>query len=89
MAIMKNSSDGFKIAEEDLKLRGPGEFFGSRQHGLVNFKIANIYCDKELLSQTSKAAKDVLAHDRKLKKPENALIYRQILRIFNTNVTFS
>lgn len=89
MTIMKNSSDGFKIAEEDLKLRGPGEFFGSRQHGLVSFKIANIYCDKELLAQTSKAANEILTADRKLKNPENATIYQQILKIFNTNVTFS
>lgn len=89
MAIMKKSSDGFKIAEEDLKLRGPGEFFGSRQHGLVSFKIANIYCDKELLAETSSAANELLAKDRKLKLPENATVYRQILKIFDTHVTFS
>ncbi|MBQ3118632.1 MAG: ATP-dependent DNA helicase RecG [Clostridia bacterium] len=89
MAIMKNSSDGFKIAEEDLKLRGPGEFFGSRQHGLLTFKIANIYCDKQLLAQTSIAANEILANDRKLKSPENAAIHRQILKIFDTKVTFS
>ncbi len=89
MAIMKNSSDGFKIAEEDLKLRGPGEFFGSRQHGLMTFKIANIYCDKELLAETSRAANEVLAVDRKLETAQNATIYQQILKIFNTKVTFS
>ena len=80
---------GFKIAEEDLKLRGPGEFFGSRQHGLLTFKIANIYCDKQLLAQTSIAANEILANDRKLKSPENAAIHRQILKIFDTKVTFS
>lgn len=89
MAIMKQSSDGFKIAEEDLKLRGPGEFFGSRQHGLMTFKIANIYCDKKLLAETSFAANEVLAADRKLETPQNATIYQQILKIFNTKVTFS
>lgn len=89
MAIMKKSSDGFKIAEEDLKLRGPGEFFGARQHGLIAFKIANVYCDKELLTETSKAANDVLKSDRKLRNPQNATIYQQILRILNTNITFS
>ncbi len=89
MAIMKQSSDGFKIAEEDLKLRGPGEFFGSRQHGLMTFKIANIYCDKELLAETSHAANEVLSADRKLKTAQNATIYQQILKIFNTKVTFS
>ncbi len=89
MAIMKKSADGFKIAEEDLKLRGPGEFFGSRQHGLLTFKIANIYCDRELLKETSDAANQVLAMDRKLTSGENAPILRQILKIFDTNITFS
>lgn len=89
MAIMKNSSDGFKIAEEDLRLRGPGDFLGSRQHGLFNFKIANIYCDTELLAETSDAANEILNSDRKLILPENATIYNQILRIFDTKITFS
>ena len=89
MSIMKESSNGFKIAEADLKLRGPGEFFGARQSGLLTFKIANIYCDTELLAETGEAANDVLAGDRKLKNPENATIYREILKIFDTKVTFS
>ena len=89
MAIMKSTSDGFKIAEEDLKLRGPGEFFGSRQHGLLNFKIANIYCDTELLSETSEAANWILDSDRKLEKAENKPISDEILKIFDTKITFS
>ena len=89
MAIMKETADGFKIAEEDLRLRGPGEFFGARQHGLFNFKIANIYCDTELLSETSDAANELLDKDRKLELPENATIYNQILKIFDTKITFS
>lgn len=89
MSIMKESSDGFKIAEADLKLRGPGEFFGARQSGLLTFKIANIYCDTELLAETGKAAGDILSCDRKLKNPVNATIYREILKIFDTKVTFS
>ena len=89
MEIMKNSSDGFKIAEEDLRLRGPGEFFGARQHGAMTFKIANIYCDTELLRETSDAANEILKSDRRLKLPENATIYNEILKIFDTDITFS
>ena len=89
MSIMNKTCDGFKIAEEDLKLRGPGEFFGSRQHGLMTFKIANIYCDTQLLSETSDAANELLLSDRKLKMAENAQIFAKILRLFDTNITFS
>ena len=89
MNIMKESADGFKIAEADLKLRGPGEFFGARQHGLITFKIANIYCDTELLSETGKAAGDILKNDRKLQNPENEPVLREILKIFDAKVTFS
>ncbi len=89
MEIMKNSSDGFKIAEEDLRLRGPGEFFGARQHGLLAFKIANIYCDTDLLSETGAAVKELLENDRHLKNPENVTIKNEILKLFNAKVTFS
>ncbi len=89
MNIIKNNSDGFKIAEEDLRLRGPGEFFGERQHGLMTFKIANIYCDTELLKETSDAASELLKSDRRLKRRENATIYNEILKFFDTKITFS
>ena len=63
LAIMKKSSDGFKIADEDLKLRGPGDFFGERQHGLVNLKIANLLTDMETLQEAGEAARTILAAD--------------------------
>lgn len=53
---MTKTTDGFEIAELDLKLRGPGDFFGIRQHGLPELKIADIYKDKEILSEARKAA---------------------------------
>ncbi len=89
MAAMKKFTDGFKIAEEDLKLRGPGEFFGARQHGLMTFKIANIYCDTEILQQTTKASKELIKSDPKLENHKNKPIFDEISRLFDTNITFS
>lgn len=88
MKIMKTYADGFKIAEKDLALRGPGEFFGARQHGLLCFKIANLYCDMDILAQTTKAAKEIV-YKKTLKSPENRHILDAILKLFDTNITFS
>ncbi len=62
MDIMTKTNDGFKIAEKDLELRGPGEFFGVRQHGIPEFKIANIFADKMVLEETSKVAKEIMMY---------------------------
>ncbi len=89
MATMKKYTDGFKIAEADLKLRGPGEFFGSRQSGLMCFKIANIYCDTDILAESSACSKELVQKDPHLEKSENQPISDAILRLFDTNITFS
>ena len=60
---MSSTSDGFAIAEEDLKLRGPGDFFGSRQHGLPSLRVADLSCDLSLLHETQSAAEQLLAAD--------------------------
>ena len=56
---MCESNDGFYISEQDLKLRGPGDFFGTRQHGLPEMKIANLFEDKDSLKQSQEAAKEI------------------------------
>ena len=61
---MTKTNDGFKIAEKDLELRGPGEFLGVRQHGIPEFKIANIFADGKILAKTSEVAKDIIIHKR-------------------------
>ncbi|MBP5194601.1 MAG: ATP-dependent DNA helicase RecG, partial [Lachnospiraceae bacterium] len=61
--VLKTTNDGFKIAEEDLKLRGPGDFFGLRQSGLPYFKIADIYEDAELLKRTRSVLEHILNDD--------------------------
>ena len=63
LRVMVKTSDGFKIAEEDLRLRGPGDFFGERQHGLPGLKIADLGVDTQLLQEAQKAAEDLLARD--------------------------
>ena len=61
--VMTRTADGFKIAEEDLRLRGPGDFFGVRQHGLPGLRVADIGCDTRLLQEAQQAAQDLLAKD--------------------------
>ncbi len=71
MRIMCSTNNGFRIADEDLKLRGPGDFFGARQHGLPELKIADMLSDTELLSQTQTVAKGILQEDFALEQPEH------------------
>ena len=63
LKVMAKTSDGFKIAEEDLRLRGPGDFFGQRQHGLPGLRVADIGCDTQLLKEAQEAAETLLAKD--------------------------
>ncbi len=71
MKIMCETTDGFKISEKDLELRGPGEFFGIRQHGLPELKVANLSTDMYLLSLAKDAADKLLSNDPNLEAPEN------------------
>ena len=67
------TNDGFQIAEEDLRLRGPGDFFGQRQHGMPSLKVADLTCDIALLHEAQQAAADLLARDPELSGcPETA-----------------
>ncbi|MDR0918230.1 MAG: ATP-dependent DNA helicase RecG [Oscillospiraceae bacterium] len=68
LKIFCKLTDGFKIAEEDLKQRGPGDFFGKEQHGLPKLKIADIASDMELVNITQTVAKDILTADKTLEK---------------------
>ncbi|MBR5227558.1 MAG: ATP-dependent DNA helicase RecG [Clostridia bacterium] len=71
LKIMESSNNGFVIAEKDLELRGPGDFFGIRQHGLPEFKLANLLKDMDLLKLAIDAAKETLKDDPKLEKEQN------------------
>lgn len=76
--VMIRSNDGFVIAEEDLNIRGPGEFFGTRQSGLPKFKIANILSDATLLETAKKEAMELIKDDPKLEKPEHQLMQKML-----------
>ena len=79
--ILNRSNDGFEIASEDLRLRGPGDIFGIRQSGELEFKIADIYSDSELLRSASEAAQKLLSEDGSLEKAENREIKKRLLSL--------
>ena len=64
--VMASSNDGFRIAEEDLKLRGPGDFFGNRQHGLPELQIADLASSLDVLQWAQKEASDLLRKDPRM-----------------------
>ena len=80
--VITQTGDGFKIADEDLRLRGPGDFLGSRQHGLPQLKIADIYADNDTLRLTGMAAAQLLEHDPKLKEEENKNLRQEIIKMY-------
>lgn len=71
LEALQGSTDGFRIAEEDLRLRGPGEFWGSRQHGLPELKLANLVSDSELIPLARQDAQEVVGSDPGLSRPEH------------------
>ncbi len=85
LKAMCETNDGFKISEEDLRLRGPGDFFGSRQHGLPEMHIADLCGDMNILQTAQAAAKELLAADPALTNPENAALLSRVQRLFEAN----
>ena len=82
LSVMCRTNDGFRIADEDLKLRGPGDFFGSRQHGLPDLKIANLLTDVKFVARVQDTARKLLEIDPKLDLPEHRALRAEIRRLF-------
>ncbi len=85
LSIMCKTNNGFTIADEDLKIRGPGDFFGSRQHGLPDLKIADITENMDIVRQSSAACELILAKDPTLSLYENRELKKAVDRLFARN----
>lgn len=71
---MCETNDGFVISQKDLELRGSGDFFGTAQHGIPDFKIANLFTDMEILKLAQEIAISIVNKDQNLEKEENNLL---------------
>ena len=84
MEIMCKSNDGFYISEQDLKLRGPGDFFGTRQHGLPEMRIANLFEDRDFLKKAQECAFYIQETDKNLQKEENRGLREKVNKIIES-----
>ncbi|KXO17056.1 ATP-dependent DNA helicase RecG [Clostridiales bacterium KA00134] len=81
--VMEKSSDGFFISNEDLRLRGPGEVFGTRQHGLPDLLVADFIRDNKILNYAAEEAKDIINGRQKITRDESNAIFREIKKKFS------
>ena len=86
LSAMTQTQDGFKISEEDLALRGPGEFLGTRQSGIPEFKIADVIQDMKLLEAARTEAAELIEKDPELASPQNVKIKRIIKEKFKDKI---
>ncbi len=86
MKVMQETNDGFVISEKDLELRGSGEFFGTKQHGLPEFKVANLFEDMRILKVVQTLAMQILNDDPLLEKDENKILKKAIDKKFSGKI---
>lgn len=86
MKIMCETNDGFLISQKDLELRGSGDFFGTMQHGIPDFKIANLFTDMDILKLAQEAAVKIVSDDPKLEKEENKLLKMSVKNKFTDRI---
>lgn len=82
LKIMTQTNDGFRISQEDLRLRGPGDFFGSRQHGLPDMHVADLSADMRILKTAQEEAQALLLADPELNRPEHQPLKQRIRELF-------
>lgn len=86
LKIMENTNDGFLIADEDLKMRGPGEFFGTRQSGFFKFKIASMINDGKIIRRARETAFKIINEDQSLKSPKNKMVSKYFKKYYKTQI---
>ena len=86
LEILNQSNDGFKIASEDLRLRGPGDFFGIRQSGDLAFQLADIYQDAPVLQQASEAVSFILEEDPDLAMESHVVLHHKMERFMDEKI---
>ncbi len=85
---MTETTDGYKIADKDLQLRGPGNFFGREQHGLPPMKVADLADDAAVLGEVEKLAEEVISADKTLSLPENAGLRKNVEKLFGQTAEY-
>ncbi|HRT27078.1 MAG TPA: ATP-dependent DNA helicase RecG [Syntrophales bacterium] len=89
LRVMEETNDGFLVAEEDLAIRGPGEFMGTRQSGLPEFRVANIFRDLGIMDEAREDAFSVIERDPGLARPENEGLYRELMRRWSDRIGYA
>jgi ATP-dependent DNA helicase RecG len=86
MKVMQETNDGFIISEKDLELRGSGEFFGTKQHGIPEFKIANLFEDMPILKTVQSLSMKILDEDPKLMEKKNEKLQKMVKEKFENRI---
>ena len=81
---MCSTNDGFKIADEDLRMRGPGDFFGQRQHGLPDMKIANLMSNIDTISDVTKVSDEIFSIDPNLDHREHKMLRAEVNKLMQS-----
>ncbi len=87
LRIMEETTDGFRISEEDLLIRGPGEFFGTKQSGMPELKLAHLVQDRDILQKARHAAFELIENDPHLRKPPHEAIRKQFLQAYSEKLS--
>lgn len=86
MKVISSTNDGFVISEKDLELRGSGEFFGTKQHGIPEFKIANLFEDMGILKTVQNVAMEIINDDPSLEHKENIILKEMVEEKFKNRI---